>query len=435
MRICILGIAGTFMTGIACLAKAMGHQVWGMDQSIYPPMSDVLAEHEIQCFNGYDIAHLQDADYVIIGNAISRGNACLEYVLDQKIEYYSGAEWLFQSVLKHRKVIAITGTHGKTTCTHMLVHLLKTAGMHCGYLIAGQPKDNLPMASLGDESGLGYFVIEADEYDTAFFDKQPKFLKYRAHHVLINNIEYDHADIYDSIDAIYVQFSRLVKQVPSSGRIYIPNNDVTLQKLVKSAYANVVTLGQGGDMQCQEGSLHYGDKRLGSLSWKIPGRHMLDNALAVSAIALDCGADAQSILTGLESFQGVKRRMHPMGRHYGIEYIDDFAHHPTAIAKTLSAVKPDSGLQMVIVRPTNYTQREMLMERSFIESLSMADQAIVISDQWKYDSSTISTVSSIEEALMLWRSKSSQFSQCVTMSAKSMQVFYEGIVQNENQGV
>ena len=252
--------------------------------------------------------------------------------------------------------------------------------------------------------------------------------------MLINNIEYDHADIYDSIDAIYVQFSRLVKQVPSSGRIYIPNNDVALQKLVKSAHANVVTLGQGGDMQCQEGSLHYGVKRFGSLSWKITGRHMLDNALAVSAIALDCGADAQSILTGL-SFQGVKRRMHPMGRHDDIEYIDDFAHHPTAIAKTLSAVKPDNGLQMVIVRPTNYTQREMLMEQSFIESLSMADQAIVISDQWKYDSSTISTVSSIEEALMLWRSKSSQFSQCVTMSAKSMQVFYEGIVQNENQGV
>lgn len=428
MKICILGIAGTFMTGIACLAKQIGHEVWGIDQGIYAPMSDVLKDHDIRCYEGYHIDSLGSPDLVIIGNAISRGNPCLEYVLDHQISYDSGAEWLYRHVLANRRVIAISGTHGKTTCTHMLVHVLRQAGIECGYLIAGQPNDGMPQTQIGTD----WFVIEADEYDTAYFDKQPKFLKYRPHHVLINNVEFDHADIYKDLDSIYLQFERLIRIIPRSGRLYFPQQNQRLRDLSSGYLTPVTTFGHDGEWcvkRCESGwELVQKGQSIGLLEWSIKGDHMRENASAVALMAFDCGVKPEDILAGLATFRGVKRRMQNMGVIDGVKYYDDFAHHPTAITKTLQALKPEQGRQMAIIQPTNFTQRKMIMKSAFIQAAQVAEHAIIISDHLELpQSSNLTVVKTLKEALQIWVSMQSHYQQCVTMSAKSMSSFYQAM--------
>ncbi len=345
MRLHILGICGTFMAGIALIAKEMGIQVSGSDQAIYPPMSDILKNAGIEIFEGWHKKQLeQKIDCVIVGNALSRGNEAVEYLLNQKIPYQSGPAWLYENVLKNRHVIAVTGTHGKTSTTALITWILETAGLTPGFLIGGAPKNFKTSARLGSAP---FFVIEGDEYDTAFFDKASKFLHYHPDTLILNNCEFDHADIFENIDAIKKQFKNLIRIIPSSGKIIYSREDKNLKNILKEVWTPMESTGiQSGDWKARnveksgaQFDLYFKKKLFAHMEWSQCGLHQVQNAVNAVAAAHSVGVAKKDIVQAFKTFEGVKRRLEISGVANQITVYDDFAHHPTAIAANVSALK------------------------------------------------------------------------------------------------
>jgi UDP-N-acetylmuramate: L-alanyl-gamma-D-glutamyl-meso-diaminopimelate ligase len=345
MHLHILGICGTFMGGIALLARALGHRVTGSDANVYPPMSTQLEAAGIGLMEGYDASHLDPApDLVVVGNAMKRGLPVIEYLLDRGLPYVSGPEWLKQHLLRDRWVLAVAGTHGKTTAASMLAWVLEDAGLKPGFLIGGVPRDFGISARLGEGP---FFVVEADEYDTAFFDKRSKFVHYLPRTLILNNLEFDHADIFDDLRMIQRQFHHLVRTVPGSGLIIHPRGEAALdQVLAMGCWTRRESVGEGGDWSADllaaDGSrfaVRQGGEVVGEVQWDLTGRHNVANALAVLAAARHAGVPLAQGMAALGRFQGVKRRLELRGEVRGIRIYDDFAHHPTAIATTLEGLR------------------------------------------------------------------------------------------------
>ena len=382
MRLHILGICGTFMGGVAALARELGLEVEGSDASVYPPMSIQLEALGIELMRGYTAEHLQSApDLVVVGNAMTRGNPAVEYMLDQRLRYISGPQWLCETLLADRDVLAVAGTHGKTTTTSLLAHLLECADLSPGFLVGGVPGNFGVSARLGQGKP---FVIEADEYDTAFFDKRSKFVHYRPRIAILNNLEYDHADIFPDIAAIQRQFHHLVRTAPGNGRLIVNAHDHYLAEvLAMGCWTPVETFGIGlGDWQATlieaDGSaftVHRHGELIGNVRWPLLGNHNVMNALAALAAATAAGADPQALLSAFTSFESVKRRMELVGEVNGVRVYDDFAHHPTAIATTLAALRAKMGKARILValEPRSNSMRQGAHAEALAPSLKDAD--------------------------------------------------------------
>jgi UDP-N-acetylmuramate: L-alanyl-gamma-D-glutamyl-meso-diaminopimelate ligase len=351
----ILGACGTFMGGVAAIAREAGYRVTGSDRNIYPPMSDQLARLGVELIDGYDPGQLSPApDMVVVGNVMARGMPVVEALLDSGIPYFSGPGWLREHVLRDRQVIAVAGTHGKTTTTSLLAHILDRAGLEPGFLIGGAPADFPFSARLGRGRP---FVIEADEYDTAFFDKRAKFLLYRPRTVIINNIEFDHADIYPDLAAILRQFHQLVRSVPGSGRLIVPGADANVAALLEMGCWTPVTRfgsqpGTGDWVGREEPAgtfrLAHGDAEVGAVPWQLSGAHNAENAVAALLAAAEVGVEPAVALQAIGSFRGVARRLQLLGEFDGVQLFDDFAHHPTAIRRTLEGLRRRPGVRRVL---------------------------------------------------------------------------------------
>jgi len=396
MRLHILGICGTFMGGVAALARELGHAVEGSDANVYPPMSTQLEALGIGLMSGYTAEHLQPApDLVVVGNAMSRGNPAVEYMLDARLRYVSGPQWLGEAVLAGRDVLAVAGTHGKTTTTSLLAHLLESAGMAPGFLIGGVPGNFGVSARLGGTGRIPNpesripFVIEADEYDTAFFDKRSKFVHYRPCIAILNNLEYDHADIFPDVAAIQRQFHHLVRTVPGNGRLIVNAHDERLAEvLAMGCWTPVETFGIGrGDWQATlieaDGSafaVQRAGERIGEVRWSLLGQHSVMNALAALAAAAAAGADPQALLPAFAGFESVKRRMELVGEVDGVRVYDDFAHHPTAIATTLAGLRAKVGDARILValEPRSNSMRQGAHAAALAPSLADADVVVFL---------------------------------------------------------
>ncbi|HJX17682.1 MAG TPA: UDP-N-acetylmuramate:L-alanyl-gamma-D-glutamyl-meso-diaminopimelate ligase [Acidiferrobacterales bacterium] len=385
MRIHILGIGGTFMGGVAVLARALGHSVTGSDAKVYPPMSTQLEAEGITLREGYDPAHLEPApDLVIIGNALSRGNPAVEHVLDRGISYTSGAQWVAENILAHRWVLAVAGTHGKTTATSMLAWILEYANLKPGFLVGGVPENFGVSARLGDAP---FFVIEADEYDTAFFDKRSKFVHYRPRTAILNNLEYDHADIFPDLAAIRRQFHHLVRSVPGSGLLVVNGADAQLaQTLEMGCWTPVEKFGDPAGWQAEpllpDGSrfrVLFQGKEQGSVEWELIGTHNVLNALAALAAARHAGVPVKTGCAALQEFRNVKRRMEVRGTVRGVTVYDDFAHHPTAIHTTLDALRARVGNKRIIavLEARSNTMRMGVHRAELGPALAGADHVIL----------------------------------------------------------
>ena len=409
MRIHILGICGTFMGGIAALAREMGHQVEGSDTSVYPPMSDQLRALGIQLKEGYAAEHLQPApDLVIVGNALSRGNPAIEYMLDARLRYVSGPQWLGENVLRGRSVLAVAGTHGKTTTTGLLAHLLESAGQDPGFLVGGVPGNfgvsarlgkrgqvhffdgNAPPSASGEKNVPDpFFVIEADEYDTAFFDKRSKFVHYQPTIAILNNLEYDHADIFPDVAAIQRQFHHLVRIVPGNGRLIVNAEDERLAQVLQTGcWTRVETFGiAAGDWRARlleaDGSVFevaHHDTCIGQVHWNLLGRHNVMNALAALAAAAAAGIEPGKLLVAFADFANVKRRLEVIGAINGVHVYDDFAHHPTAIATTLAGLRAKVGSARILVgmEPRSNSMRAGAHAAELPPSLCDADAVVFL---------------------------------------------------------
>ncbi|GAB3787592.1 UDP-N-acetylmuramate:L-alanyl-gamma-D-glutamyl-meso-diaminopimelate ligase [Dyella agri] len=387
MRLHILGICGTFMGGVAALARELGLTVEGSDASVYPPMSTQLESLGIRLMDGYKAEYLQPApDLVVVGNAMVRGNPAVEYMLDQQLRYISGPQWLGETLLPGREVLAVAGTHGKTTTTSLLAHLLESVGMAPGFLIGGVPGNFDVSARKG--SGKP-FVIEADEYDSAFFDKRSKFVHYRPRIAILNNLEYDHADIFPDVAAIQRQFHHLVRTVPGNGRLIVNAHDHHLAEvLAMGCWTPVETFGIGrGDWQAElieaDGSafrVTRKDEAIGEVRWSLLGNHSVMNALAALAAATAAGADPRALLPAFASFESVKRRMELVGETGGVRVYDDFAHHPTAIATTLAGLRAKVGKARIVValEPRSNSMRLGAHAEALAPSLADADAVVFL---------------------------------------------------------
>lgn len=366
MKIHILGACGTFMGGVAILASRAGHDVTGLDQHTYPPMSTLLESEGIVLHEGYDENPLHDKpDLVIIGNALSRGNPAVEYVLNNGLRYTSGPRWLGENYLHSRKVIAIAGTHGKTSTSSMVAWILECAGLNPGFLIGGVPLD----FNVSARDGSDYFVVEADEYDTAFFDKRSKFVHYRPQVATLNNLEYDHADIFPDIGAIETQFHHLIRTIPGNGTIISNGVDTNLERvLTRGCWSDLQRFSLDGthdwhvDMVKPDGSelrFSYLQQDMGTLQWRHSGRHNAMNATAAIAAAMAVGVPVKTSIEALASFSGVKRRMELISQARDIQVYDDFAHHPTAIRLTLEGLRRKVGNARILValEPRSNTMR------------------------------------------------------------------------------
>ncbi|OHE85170.1 MAG: UDP-N-acetylmuramate:L-alanyl-gamma-D-glutamyl-meso-diaminopimelate ligase [Lysobacterales bacterium RIFOXYD1_FULL_69_11] len=392
MKLHILGIAGTFMGGVAALARELGHQVEGSDQAVYPPMSTQLEQLGIALRQGYDPSNISaDCDEVVVGNALSRGNPAVEAVLDAGRRYISGAQWLAEQVLPGREVIAVAGTHGKTTTSTILTYLLQAAGAEPGFLIGGVAEDFGVSARVGTGRA---FVVEADEYDTAFFDKRSKFVHYRPRIAILNNLEFDHADIFPDVAAIQRQFHHLVRTVPGSGRLIVNGEDARLAEvLAMGCWTPVDTFGLDpaqaaaftwtARLLAEDGSafivVHNGVE-LGEVRWPLLGRHNVMNALASLAAVAAAGHDVAGVLPALADFRSVKRRMELVGTHSGITVYDDFAHHPTAIATTLAGLRAKVGGARIVVamEPRSNSMRLGAHADALAPSLADADAVVFL---------------------------------------------------------
>ena len=384
MHVHILGICGTFMGGIALIARELGHTVTGSDANVYPPMSTQLEAAGITLTEGYDPSQLEpQPDVVVVGNAMSRGNPCVEAILDKGMPYTSGPQWLAEHVLADRWVLAVAGTHGKTTTSSMLAWILEYANLKPGFLIGGVPANFGLSARAGDAP---FFVVEADEYDTAFFDKRSKFVHYHPRTAVLNNMEFDHADIFDSLADIQRQFHHLVRTIPSSGLIVAPKNDQAInQTLEKGCWTPVETFDLGDWATANENldgtafDVVFKGESQGRLSWMLSGEHNVSNALAAIAAARHAGVPADVSISALAEFENVKRRMELRGTEKGVRVFDDFAHHPTAIDKTLRGLRAQVGEQKIIavLEPRSNTMRMGVLADRLVDSLAEADEVLV----------------------------------------------------------
>jgi UDP-N-acetylmuramate: L-alanyl-gamma-D-glutamyl-meso-diaminopimelate ligase len=410
VRLHILGICGTFMGGLAALARELGHDVEGSDANVYPPMSGQLERLGIRLHQGYHARHLEPApDLVIVGNALSRGNEAIEHVLDARIPYVSGPQWLGETLLARRRVLAVAGTHGKTTTTALLAFILQSQGLAPGFLIGGVPADFGVSARLGESRGrVGgsgragpgpgtpseaepdpAFVIEADEYDTAFFDKRSKFVHYRPTIALLNNLEYDHADIFPDLAAIERQFHQLVRTVPGNGRLIVNAEDERLAAvLAVGCWTPIERFGiDAGEWRAHlieaDGSafaVSHRDRELGSVRWGLLGRHNVMNALGALASAAAAGVDVARALPALAGFHGVARRLERLGVVAGTTVYDDFAHHPSAIATTLAGLRRHVGDARIVValEPRSNSMRLGAHAEALAPSLAEADVVVFL---------------------------------------------------------
>jgi UDP-N-acetylmuramate: L-alanyl-gamma-D-glutamyl-meso-diaminopimelate ligase len=386
MHVHILGICGTFMGGIAAIAKAAGHRVTGSDKNVYPPMSTQLESLGIELTAGFEASQLSPRpDVVVVGNVMTRGVPVIEALLDSGIPYSSGPEWLAREVLRDVHVLGVAGTHGKTTTSSMLAWILEHAGLNPGFLIGGVPGNFAVSARLG---GRKYFVIEADEYDTAFFDKRAKFVHYRSKTLILNNLEFDHADIYENLSAIKKQFHHLVRTVPASGCILWNAGDENLKAtLAMGAWTPLegfsrapgpaapwsLDVEEGGDFS--KFVVLEGGKPAGTVKWDLVGAHNADNALAAIGAAKHAGVPVSQAIGALREFKGVKRRMELRGEVRGIAVYDDFAHHPTAIASTIDGLRRKVGSKRIVavLEPRSATMRMGVHRETLAPSLAAAD--------------------------------------------------------------
>lgn len=375
------------MGGLALLARASGHTVSGSDANVYPPMSTQLEEAGITLQEGYEEAHLDPApDMVVIGNAMSRGNRAVEYVLEQGIPYTSGPQWLSEHVLQGRWVLAVSGTHGKTSTSSMLAWILEHAGLTPGFLIGGVPENFGVSARLGDAP---FFVVEADEYDTAFFDKRSKFVHYHPRTLIINNLEFDHADIFDDLAAIQKQFHHQIRTVPGNGLIIHPSGDPVVDELINmGCWTPTETVGDEWDATSDDAAWSHfmvllKRETIGEVSWGLTGYHNRSNALAAIAAARHAGVPVRHAIDALAEFRNVRRRMEIKGTVNGVTLYDDFAHHPTAIRLTLDGLRGKVGESRIlaIMEPRSNTMRMGVHQQSLAGSFESADSVVLLDDR------------------------------------------------------
>jgi UDP-N-acetylmuramate: L-alanyl-gamma-D-glutamyl-meso-diaminopimelate ligase len=385
----ILGVCGTFMGGVAAIAKEAGFRVTGSDRNIYPPMSDQLARLGVGLIEGYEAGQLDPApDVVVVGNVMTRGMPVIEEMLNRRIPYMSGPEWLAQAVLRNRTVIGVSGTHGKTTTTSLVAWILEHAGRHAGFLIGGAPADFEFSARLGTDP---VFVIEADEYDTAFFDKRAKFLLYRPQALIIDNLEFDHADIYPDLEAITRQFHQLVRAVPGNGRLIVPADDANVTGLLQRGcwtpldrFASRADQAEGAWLGLEDPPgtlrvLHEG-REVGHCQWQLSGTHNAENAVAALLAARAVGVPPTVAIEALGRFRGVQRRLQRLGDFGGVQVFDDFAHHPTAIRRTLDGVRRRAGVQRVIAvfEPRSNSMKLGVYQGVLAPALGLADRGWIL---------------------------------------------------------
>ena len=400
IHIHILGICGTFMGGIALLAKESGAQVSGSDENVYPPMSTLL---DLQCVTveqGFQVEHLEhfNSTYekdtkkqVVVGNVMTRGMDVVEYVLNEKLSYISGPQWLYENILKDRWVLAVSGTHGKTTTASILAWILEYAGLNPGFLVGGVPENFGLSARLGDSP---FFVVEADEYDTAFFDKRSKFVHYHPRTLIVNNLEYDHADIFPDLDAIKTQFHHLMRIVPEKGLVIVNSEESNIQDVLdkgcwtpQEQFTSTYDVpenpqGWACDYINPEGSefeVMFNGESMGLVKWSLLGKHNVSNALAAIAAARHAGVPVKHAIDALAEFKGIKRRMELRGEVNGIKVYDDFAHHPTAIETTLKGLRANVSKSKIIaiLEPRSNTMRLGTHKKLLAKSLEVADEIIL----------------------------------------------------------
>ncbi len=389
MHIHILGICGTFMGGIAVLAKAAGHKVTGCDANVYPPMSTQLEAQGVELIEGFDPSQTAlNPDIYVIGNVVSRGNPLMEEILNRGLPYISGPQWLAENVLQGKWVLAVAGTHGKTTTSSMLAWILEYAGLAPGFLIGGVPENfsvsaRLPQVPVQDKNSISpFFVIEADEYDTAFFDKRSKFVHYRPRTAVLNNLEFDHADIFEDLNAIEKQFHHLVRTVPQQGLVVANGKEDSLQRVLeKGCWTPVEKFGTDDDWQATnaqgDGSFDvvYKGQVQGHVAWGLLGEHNRMNALASIAAARHAGVAVDVSIAALTEFKNVKRRMEVRGESRGVVVYDDFAHHPTAIETTIAGLRAKVGSARIlaVLEPRSNTMKLGVMKSALPASLAQAD--------------------------------------------------------------
>jgi len=391
MRVHILGICGTFMGGIALLARELGYEVSGSDANVYPPMSTQLEKAGITLSNLDDTHQFEpQPDLIVIGNALSRGKPAIEWTLNHNLSYISGPEFLANYLLKHRWVLAVSGTHGKTTTSSMLAWILEYAGLKPGFLIGGIPENFGVSARSGAEP---FFVVEADEYDTAFFDKRSKFVHYRPRTLIMNNLEYDHADIFPDLDAIKRQFHHLVRTVPGEGLIVAPATDQNIKSVIEmGCWTPVEYMGTESDCHwrienlAQDASqfdIVVDGKKSGTLYWSLQGIHNVNNAVMAIAAARHAGVPVAQAIEAMSQFKNVKRRMEIIGTVNNITIYDDFAHHPTAIELTLGGLRNKVGNARIIaiLEPRSNTMRLGIHQDTLAASLDKADHVIYYQPQ------------------------------------------------------
>jgi UDP-N-acetylmuramate: L-alanyl-gamma-D-glutamyl-meso-diaminopimelate ligase len=404
MHLHILGICGTFMGGLAAIANEAGHRVTGCDVNVYPPMSTQLAALGIALTEGFDPAQLagvaRGADVFVVGNVVSRGNPLIEAILEAGLSYTSGPQWLYENVLADRWVLAVAGTHGKTTTAAMLAWILEHAGMRPGFLIGGVPLNFRVSARLAESA---FFVIEADEYDTAFFDKRSKFVHYRPRTAILNNLEYDHADIFADLAAIETQFHHLVRTVPPSGRLVVNAEEASLARVLARGCWSEVECVAGAEFAppggarapdwriSSDGTVSHHGAPQGAVRWPsdLPqlGRHNRLNALAALAAARHAGVTVEAGLSALTEFRGIKRRLERVGAARGVTVYDDFAHHPTAIATTLDGLRHAVGHARIIavLEPRTNTMKVGAMKDALPGSLALADKSFCYAAKLGWD--------------------------------------------------
>lgn len=383
----ILGICGTFMGGVAILAKQLGYHVTGSDTNVYPPMSTFLEESGIEIIPNFDVAQLQPApDMVIVGNAMKRGNPCVEYVLENNLPYTSGPQWLHDNLLRNRWVLAVSGTHGKTTTTGMLTWILEQNGLEPGFLIGGIS------GNFGVSSRLGnspYFVIEADEYDTAFFDKRSKFVHYNPKTLIINNIGFDHADIFDDIRAIQRQFHHMIRTMPQSGLILSADAEITAKETLEmGCWSETQFLGEEKEWfaeritnDCSQFAVYHQGSKVAEVHWNIVGQHNMHNALMAIAAAHHVGISIENAAKALSTFINAKRRLEVKGEVNGITVYDDFAHHPAEIQATLTALRDKIGggvRILAVLEPRSNTMKMGHHKDEIAPALVRADHVFLL---------------------------------------------------------
>ncbi len=403
MHIHILGIAGTFMGSIAIIAKQAGYTVSGMDTNIYPPMSIQLKEQNIDYIDNYKEKNLPNADIFIIGNSLSRGNECVEKILNKRYKYTSGPQWLSEKILKDKWVLSVAGTHGKTTTTSMLAWILEYAGYNPSFLIGGVA-NNFGISSRLTNSD--FFIIEADEYDTAFFDKRSKFIHYKSKTLIINNLEFDHCDIFDSISDIQKQFCHLVRTIPKNGLIIYPQNDLNIEQVIaKGLWSNSKKTIKTNLMPSKNGSKF--KIKNNTIDWKFLGEHNMENAIASIQAASHVGITTEISCKALNKFEGVKRRLEIKYQNNLITLYDDFAHHPSSIKKTIAGLRQKVGKEniFVIIELRSNTMKSGFHKNSLVESLELANKTLLLRPKnidWDIDklfkkSNSVSLLDSVAE--------------------------------------